>query len=92
MATLAQPDLIERLTPLFKQAQTRAVVVSDGESELGAIISMDDYKLVRAAQADRVMAALARLGSEIKKKAEEQGTSLEEIERIMLDRDLPQDH
>ncbi len=85
MATMAQTDLIERLTPLFEQAQTQAVIVSDGKSELGAIISMEDYELVRSAKVDRLFAALNDLGSEIRKSAEEQGLSLEEVER-MLDR------
>ena len=85
MAIVAQPDVIERLLPLFEEARDHAVVVSDGKAELGAIVSMKDYEIVRRVKTQRVLQALDSLGKETRDKALNEGISLAELER-MLDR------
>jgi hypothetical protein len=90
MRVVSEPEVMQTLYPLLEEAKTRAVEIRNGDEILGAIVSKDDYEIVRRAKADRLMLAMDRLGAELREGAAEAGISLEQLEK-MLDRKAPQD-
>jgi hypothetical protein len=90
MSAVVQPGLIATLSPLLEEAKKRAVEIRDGDEVLGAIVSKEDYEIVRRAKIDRLMQAMDRLGEGLRQGAAQAGVSLDELEK-MLDRKAPQD-
>jgi hypothetical protein len=43
----------------LEEAKTHAVEIRDGDEVLGAIVSKEDYEIVRQARIDRLMQAMA---------------------------------
>jgi len=89
MSVVTEAEAIENLPSLLRQARMRAVVISDGDNDLGAIVSMEDYEIVRKAKVERLMRAMDALGAELRAGAAEEGISVDELEK-MLDRKAPQ--
>jgi hypothetical protein len=85
MSVASESRLLATLTPLLEQAKTRAVEIRAGDELLGAVVSKDDYEIVRKAKVERLFAAMDRLGTVLRKEAAEDGISLDELEK-MLDR------
>ena len=85
MIVVTEAEVIARLPSLLDEAKAEPVVISDGNKELGAIMSMADYEFVRTAKVDRLMRAMDALGSSLREAAGEEGISLEELEK-MFDR------
>jgi hypothetical protein len=75
----------ETLPSLFEKAKATPIIVTDGGSSMGAIVSMKDYEMIRQIKNERVFAALDAVGKELRENAVKQGVSLEELE-ILLDR------
>jgi hypothetical protein len=69
----------------LRQADQHSVVVRDGDRELGAIVSMEDFQLVRKARVDRAIRAMEVLGESLREAAAEEGISPEDLEK-MFDR------
>jgi hypothetical protein len=88
MSVVSEPGVLETLSPLLEEAKTRAVEIRSGDELLGAIVSKDDYEIVRKAKVDRLMASMDELGSALRKGAAAEGISLDELEK-MLDRKAP---
>ena len=76
---------VETLPSLFEKAQETPIVVTNGQSELGAIVSMEDYMIIHKEKAARLIRVIDNLGDLMRKEAQEKGISLEELES-MLDR------
>jgi hypothetical protein len=85
MRVVSEADAMETLPLLLKEAKTRAVEIRDGDEVLGAIVSKEDYEIVRKAKIERLMIATARLGESLRQGAAEEGISLDALEK-MLDR------
>ena len=88
MSVVTEADVIARLPSLLKDAEQRAVIISDGDNELGALVSMEDLQIVRRVKVDRFLSAMHELGKELRAAAAEEGISVDELER-MLDRKAP---
>jgi hypothetical protein len=86
----AQSNAINSVSPLLREDRMQPVLIMDGERELGAIVSMDDYALIRKAKVDRFLRASEELGKQLRAYAFEEGISLEDLEK-MLDRKAPKD-
>jgi hypothetical protein len=85
MTVVCEPGVLEKLSPLLEEAKTRAVVISDGSTELGAVVSMDDYEIVRKAKVEKFLRISAEFGEHLRARAQEEGISVDELEK-MLDR------
>jgi hypothetical protein len=84
MREVSEPGLIETLSPLFEEAKKHAIVVRDGGTSLGAIVSMEDFEIVRKANIQKFFELCDLTGEEIAAKAAEQGVPIEEIQRYLL--------
>jgi hypothetical protein len=89
MSVVTEADVIARLPSLLDEAKQRAVIISDGDNDLGAIVSMEDLQIVRQAKVDRFLCAMHELGKELRAAAAEEGISVDELEK-MLDRKASQ--
>ncbi len=84
---VSESEAMQTLPQLLDRAQGQAVIIRDGKTDLGAIVSMNDYVLIRKVKTDRLFAAMDSLGREIRENAAKQGMSIEEVARI-LDADV----
>jgi len=89
MSVVTEADVIARLPSLLEEAKRRPVTISDGDNDLGVLISMEDFQFVRRAKADRFLRAMHAFGKELRDSAAEEGISVDELEK-MLDRKAPQ--
>ena len=80
MQTVTTDEAMQKLPDLLREVKSRPVVIQDGEQAVGAIVSMDDYQLVRKAQA---LKAMKDLGNVLRREAEREGISLEELETML---------
>jgi hypothetical protein len=85
MREVSEPGLIATLHPLLEEAKTHALVIRDGDTELGAIVSMEDYEIVRKAKVERFLRISAEFGEHLRARALEEGMTVDELEK-MLDR------
>ena len=85
MGTAIQPALIEALSPLLEEAKTRAVEIVDGDELLGAIVSKEDYEIVRRAKVEEFLRISSEFGDEVRRRAKEDGLTPDDLMR-MLDR------
>jgi len=79
---------MQSLPSLLKEVKIHSVEIRDGEEMLGAIVSKEDYEIVRKAKVARLLAAMDRLGEAMREEAAQKGISLDDLER-MLDRKAP---
>lgn len=85
MRVVSESGLVEKLTPILKEAKRHAVVIREGDTDLGAIISMEDYEIVRRAKAEKFLNTSAEYGEYLRERAQEQGLTVDDLLR-MLDR------
>jgi hypothetical protein len=78
---VSEADAIQKLPTLLREAEKQAVVVRDGERELGAIMSMKDYETIRKAKVERLKMAMKQFGEALRADPDEAGISLDELER-----------
>lgn len=83
MSSAIQPALIEALSPLLEEAKTRAVEIIDGDELLGAIVSKEDYEIVRRAKVERFLRVSAEYGEQLKKRALEEGMTIDDLLRLL---------
>jgi len=85
MQTVSQTEAMQKLPELLREAKSSAVVIRDGDKPLGAIVSMDDYEVVRKAKIEDALNAMSDLGAMLRREASREGISLDDLEK-MLDR------
>ena len=61
MQTVTTDEAMQKLPDLLREVKSRAVVIRDGDRPVGALVSMDDYEVVRKAQALNAMKDLGNL-------------------------------
>ena len=83
MAIVSEPGLVGTLAPILKEAQRHAVVIREGDTDLGAIVSMEDYEIVRRAKAEKFLEASARYGEDLRERAREQGLTVDDLLRLL---------
>jgi PHD/YefM family antitoxin component YafN of YafNO toxin-antitoxin module len=88
MRVVSESDAMQSLPSLLKEVKIHSVEIRDGEEMLGAIVSKEDYEIVRKAKVARLLAAMDRLGEAMREEAAQKGISLDDLER-MLDRKAP---
>lgn len=85
MRVVSETDAIESFPSLLRQVEQHSVVIRDGDQELGAIVSMEDYKAARKVKIDRAIRAMEALGKSLREAAAEEGISSEDLGK-MFDR------
>ena len=85
MQTVSQTEAMQKLPELLREARSSAVVIRDGDEPVGAIVSMDDYEVVRKAKIEKALKAMDDLGGLLRREATREGISLDDLEN-MLDR------
>lgn len=85
MQTVSQAEAMQNLPELLREAKSNAVVIRDGDEAIGALVSMDDYEVVRKAKVEAALNAMQDLGALLRREAVREGISLDELES-MLDR------
>jgi len=83
MQTVTTDEAMQRLPDLLREVKSRAVIIRDGDQPVGAIVSMDDYQLVRKAQVEQALKAMKDLGQVLRREAEREGMSLEQLETML---------
>ena len=83
MQTVTTDEAMQKLPDLLREVKSRAVVIRDGDEAVGAIVSMDDYQVVRKAQVEQALKAMKDLGEVIRREAERDGISLDELEKML---------
>jgi prevent-host-death family protein len=84
MRTVAQSEVAATLPKLLDEVERQPVVISRDGREVGALVSMKSYELVRQANIKRFLELCNEMGDEIAAKAAEQGTPLAEVRRYLL--------
>jgi len=69
----------------LEEAKRRAVVISDGEHDLGVIVSMEDFQIVQKAKAEAFLKAMQEFGDDIRARAAEDGPTPDDM-MMILDR------
>jgi PHD/YefM family antitoxin component YafN of YafNO toxin-antitoxin module len=66
MATLTQSELGETAAKLLQEAGERPVIIVDGDREVAAIVSIEDFEVVRKARIERVLRAFDGVAEDAK--------------------------
>ena len=80
---MSEARLVERLSPILNEAKRHAVVIRGGDEDLGAVISMENYEIVRRAKAEKFLAASADYGEYLRERAAEQGLTVDDLLRLL---------
>jgi hypothetical protein len=83
MRVVSEADAIQTLPSLLKEVRTQSVVIRDGEEELAALVSMEDYELVRKAKTEKLFALMDEMGSQIRTRAAGEGLTPDDLMRIL---------
>ena len=83
MQTVTTDEAMQKLPDLLREVKSRAVVIRYGGEAVGAIVSMDDYQVVRKAQVEQALKAMKDLGDLLRQEAERDGISLDELETML---------
>jgi len=84
---VSEAEAMQSLQQLLDKAQGQAVIIREGKTDLGAIVSMNDYELIRKVKTERLFAAMDSLGREVRDNAAKQGIPIEEVAQ-MLDAEI----
>lgn len=74
---------MQKLPDLLREVKSRPVVIRDGDQAVGALVSMDDYQVVRKAQIDQALQSMNDLGTVLHREAAREGISLDELETML---------
>jgi len=86
MATLPQSELGEAASRLLRTADDQAVMITDGDREVGALVSMKYIDRVRQMAVQRIQEISVEAGRRVDAHAVELGFSSEElVERLLRD-------
>jgi len=83
MQTVTTDEAMQKLPDRLREVKSRAVVIRDGDQAVGAIVSMEDYQVVRKAQVEQALKAMNDLGNVLRREAEREGLSLDELETML---------
>ena len=83
MQTVTTSEAMRKLPDLLREVKSNSVVIQDGDQSVGAIVSMDDYQVVRKAKVEQALKAIDDLGEVLRREAEREGISLEELETML---------
>jgi hypothetical protein len=76
MRIVSKADAIKNFFSLLRDVDDHSVVIEDGDEEIGAIVSMEDYELVQKSKVERFLKASEVLGEQIREGAAAEGLSL----------------
>jgi len=74
---------MQTLPSLLKEIKTQAVVISDGKEELGALVSMKDYELIRRAKVETFLRMSDELGEQMRTRAAVDGLTPEDLMKLL---------
>lgn len=83
MAIVSEPGLVAKLAPILKEAQRQAVVIRDGDTDLGAIVSMEDYEIVRRAKVEKFLRVSDELGDQMRERAAKDGLTPDDLMKLL---------
>ncbi len=83
MSVVTEADVIAKLPSLLEEAKRRAVIISDGDSDLGALVSMEDFAIIRKAKAEKFLRAMREFGDDIRARAAEDRLSPDDLMKIL---------
>ena len=83
MRVVSEPDVMQTLSPLLEEAKIRAVEIRDGDELLGAIVSKEDYEIVRRAKAQRFLRMSDELGEQMRTRAAADGLTPDDLMKLL---------
>ena len=83
MDIVSEPGLVAALAPILKEAQRHAVVIREGDRDLGAVVSMEDYEIVRRAKVENFLRAAYEIGEQIRTRAAEDGLTPDDLMKFL---------
>ncbi len=84
MRTVSQSEALKSFPTLLEETKVHPVVICEDERELGVLVSMEDYKVMRQAKAKNFLDLCDELGRKFEFQAKREGISLEELEKELL--------
>ena len=87
MRDVTQAEVLENFPALLEEAQKHALIICRDGQEVGALISMEDMQIVRAAYAERLARTSERIYAQIESNAERYGERVEDVVEELLRRD-----
>ncbi len=82
MRAVSQSEVVANFPAIMEEARTHVIVIREKGRDLGAVVSMDDLRIIRQAR----LAEAQRLGQQaydtIKAKAEAMGELIEDVEAL----------
>jgi hypothetical protein len=86
MLTVSQSELGETAVRLLQEANGQEILISDGQREVGALVSMQDFQRVRRMKLEDMDKISRVAGARVDAHAAELGISPEElVERLLQD-------
>ena len=83
MRVVSEPDVMQTLSPLLEEAKIRAVESRNGDELLGAIVSKEDYEIVRRAKAQRFLRMSDELGEQMRTRAAADGLTPDDLMKLL---------
>ena len=83
MRVVSESDAVQTLPSLLKEVKTQSVVIRDGEEELAALVSMEDYEIVRRAKAEKLFDLMDEFGGQIRTRAAADGLTPDDLMKIL---------
>lgn len=75
---------MQSLPSLLKDVGTHAVVIRDGDEDLGAIVSMEDYEVIRKPKKiERLLRTMDELGAQIRERAAADGLTPDDLMKLL---------
>ncbi len=75
--------MIEKLPSLLEEAKLRSIIIIDGGNDLGAIVSMEGFAIIREAKAEKFLRAMREFGDDIRARAAEDGLTPDDLMKIL---------
>jgi hypothetical protein len=83
MRVVSESDAIQSLPSLLKEVSTHAVVIREGDEDLGAIVSMEDYEVIRKSKIERLLRTMDDLGAKIRERAAADGLTPDDLMKLL---------
>ena len=83
MRVVSESDAMQSLPSLLKEISTEAIVICDGDENLGAIISMEDYEVIRKIKIERLLRTMDELGAKIRERAAADGLTPDDLIKLL---------
>jgi PHD/YefM family antitoxin component YafN of YafNO toxin-antitoxin module len=84
MRTVSQSEALRSFPSLLEEVKNHSVVILGEDRELGVLISMEDFELIRKTKSKQLLELCDTISDEVAGKAKMYSLSLEDVEKELL--------